>query len=299
MNSRFGGHYPVPRDQARRQMLVYIAAVGFFLAMLLVFLMVSRVGTTPPVVSPALAKEVKTPVSLQTVTLYTPASFINEGSKLSDFKFKEIYWPRNSVPDQAVHDLTEIKNMYAAASISRGTPILRTQLRKDRGSPTLPVAKGMRAVAIGVDATSGVEGWAFAGTRVDVSLTYKREGKYRSKIIISNARVLSKNGVADTVQSERRGTRTNSSRTVTLEVTPKGVLILQTAKQLGKLDLVMRNPIDPKAPKSEEVTQAEIYGEDSGPARRRSCDQGSIRIEGRSYISCDGKLHPVTEGYEP
>lgn len=110
-------------------------------------------------------------------------------------------------------------------------------------SQRLEVKSGKRAVSINVDARTGLEGHAKPGSLVDVALTWvNADGELKSCIIGQKARVLSYGGKTDiTVQT---GGAPRVEQTITLEVEPEEALKVITAKELGLLSLLMRDPGD-------------------------------------------------------
>ena len=304
MVSNFGRYsYPAlpgVRRASDRERLIFFAAAGLFafLAFTVIFVLNFKgrsdaSDTMPASIQPAAAV-------IGTVTLLAPDRYIKAGTKLSEISFREVYWPRDKVPPQAISDTSELRDFYASADIAEGTPLLRSHLTREAVGITLPLTPGNRAVSIEVDATAGVEGFALPGTKVDVVLTHPVDNNMVSQIIVQNARVLSYGGdptPQDQLTSQRgRGVVRETERTITLDVSPQDALKIQTARQLGKLSLMLRAPDDNKSPAVVEQSQNDIVPNSKpADARKKACaSAGSMRIEGKEYqIGCDGRLEEL------
>jgi pilus assembly protein CpaB len=305
MSTKFGRYYPaLGKKNNDRERLLFVAAAGLAFSLLVVLFIVFSFGSSSE------SKEASVPVNnsitsaIGTVTLLTPDRIIRAGTKLSEISFKEVYWPRNQVPDGAVRDIDEMKELFAKVDLQPGVPVQRSQLATEAVQTTLPVTPGNRAVAFEVDATAGIEGHVLPGTRVDVVLTYYEQGNLISKVIVQNARVLSYGG--DFTPVEKRSVVANSvrqtSRTITLDVAPKDALQITTARQLGRLSLIMRSAEDQKGIDKTDFSQDEI--DKSGRAREQrttgNCMKGTARMGDREYlVGCDGSLSEVLNPNEP
>lgn len=303
MGTKFGGSYSGVKG-SRREHLMFVAAAGLAFSLLVILLVVFNMKQkdAPPTSSDYSAVP---QMDVGTVTLYTSDSYIRAGSPLGEFQFREVYWPRSSVPEGAVLDLREFQGQFARTDIPTGTPIQRIHLTNQKvTTQSLDVTPGMRAVTIQVDAESGIEGFVRPGTRVDVVLTYMVDSNLTSKVIVQNVRVLSAGGESrvdsETVGEGRGRGKARSVPTVTLEASPADALKIQTSKQLGSLSLMMRAPEDEKAASVVEVGRAQIDGGLKRGSQRQNCNRGVMRIEGKEYmIDCDGSITEMTDYLEP
>lgn len=310
MSSKFGKQYPVLGTRtiisksSEREKLVFIAAAGLLFSLLVILFAVfsfredAGANQTGSNASPI-------PATVGTVTLLTPDRMVKASDPLSEVVFKEMYWPRNQVPEGAIRDVAELRGLYARVNLEPGSPVLRSQLsREPTARITLPLTPGNRAVSINVDETSGIEGHALPGTRVDVVLTYYEQGQLTTKVIVQNARVLSFGGDTTTVQQRQNlpgATRVQKS-TVTLDVVPKDALAIRTAQQLGKLALIMRAPEDDKTAVADQFAQGDFSDQkNKGQSQKqRACTRGKMRIDGKEYVvECDGSISQVLNSDEP
>jgi len=224
---------------------------------------------------------------------------------LSEVRFKEVFWPRSQVPNEAIRDISELQNLYAKVDLSPGVPIQRMHLSREGLLSSLALTPRNRAVSIEVDETAGLEGHALPGTKVDVVLTFQEEGQLISKVIVQNARVLSYGGDTSTAADrselaggEMRGRRT--SRTITLDVSPKDALQITTARQLGRLSLIMRSADDDTGSPILEIDQADLAQNKQVKRNPNSCKSGRMKMGDREYVvDCDGSISQVMDPNEP
>jgi pilus assembly protein CpaB len=236
----------------QRERLFVIGGGTLLFALITVGLMIVYSNQTVQAGSPAVAQR---PVSEETVfdsvVLVVPAENIPQGAKLSAASLREITWPRDGIPEGAVRDMKDAREMFAKASLAANQPIPRSALSASplqQGiSDLLP--PGHRAVTIEVDATSGVEGWATAGAHVDVLLTYldQSDNTTKTRVAVENAVVLSFNGIATAPTSTENSGSIKSASTVTLAVSFDDSLKMQTARAMGRISLSLRNEVDGKS----------------------------------------------------
>ena len=130
---------------------------------------------------------------------------------------------------------------------------------------------GKRAVAIPVDATSGVAGFVFPGDSVDVLFTLKRtvagdgadeasEVRQFSQTLVTDVRVLA---IDQTVDSEDGSAKVG--RTATLQVTSRQAERLALALDMGTLSLSLRSLSRMEADLSS-LTRPKAVAEDAGTA---------------------------------
>jgi len=306
MNTKFGRYTPALSNRSNdRDRLLFIAAAGLAFSLLIILVIVfnfrsdanARTAATPEVAPPVAA-------NLGTISLLTPERAVRAGTKLNEVRFKEVLWPRNQVPEEAVRDMSEVQNMYAKSDLSPGIPLQRSHLSREGFMSSLALTPRNRAVSIEVDETSGLEGHALPGTKVDIILTFTEGGQLTSKVIVQNARVLSYGGDTSTaadrsaVASDLRVRRT--SRTITLDVTPKDALQITTARQLGRLSLIMRSNDDDLGSPVLELDEGAIAHNKQERRNTNSCKSGRMRMGNREYVvDCDGSISQVVDPNEP
>jgi pilus assembly protein CpaB len=103
---------------------------------------------------------------------------------------------------------------------------------------------GYRAIAIRVDATSGVSGLVFPGDRIDIILTHvisdnsgeSTVERRASETVLQNVRVL-----AIDQRVDESGTEPTYAKNFTLEVIPKQAEMLSVVRELGGLSISLRS----------------------------------------------------------
>ena len=128
----------------------------------------------------------------------------------------------------------------------------------------------------------GVAGFALPGTFVDIMVNTQEEGAKRdsdhsvSKIVLERILVL-----AVAQEADRDDTKPKVVNAVTLEVTPEQAEMLDLARSVGTLSLVLRNQGDPDAASTAGATKAKLPGRRQGRRRRRAAQAGAALARGR------------------
>ncbi|MBP1807141.1 Flp pilus assembly protein CpaB [Rubellimicrobium aerolatum] len=137
-------------------------------------------------------------------------------------------------------------------------PVLASKVTEPGADAGLPqrLARGMRAFAIRVDATSGVSGFLRPGDRVDVYWTGDagRAGQV-TRLIEPGVRL-----VAIDQSSDDTATRVGVASNVTVEATPGQVARLAQAQATGDLSLSLVGLADATAAAAIEVDQRALLG---------------------------------------
>lgn len=286
--------------KSERDRLLFVAAAGLAFALLVIMVVLISYKSNIE------ATKTETPLNsmpnLGTVKILVPERVVKVGEKLEDIPMKEVNWQRSSVPQGAIFDRLELKGQYARAVLGANQPIERTNITNQPVQVTLPVTPGNRAVTIDVDATSGLEGLALPGTRVDVVLTYMQNEQLTSRVIVQNARILSAGGDTKTASErapfERVGIGAYQARTITLDVSPRDALSITTSRQAGRLSLIMRSAEDNSTADSVQIDINNITGGPSEQTKKKNqsgnCVRGHFKSNGQEYqINCDGTMVTV------
>lgn len=302
MVSRFGrSHSPLRPGGANREKLLFILAAAFAFSIMLTIAIAFKLKKSADNDNNS-ATVVSVQDNVGTVKLLAPERRIKAGTKLSDVRLLDMYWPISQVPSGAIRDVNELKTLYAKNDLPAGIPLQKKHLTTQPHRIGLSVSPGNRAVAINIDAQTAIEYHVEPGTHVDVVLTYHdAQRELTSKVIVQNARVLSLGGDTARNSDQSKMFQNNRSRqrskTVTLDVAPEDALKITTSMQLGKLSLMMRSMDDEEALIKTELPKAAIDGDDREPTQNqpRCRDKGRIRIAGKGdfIIGCDGQFIPV------
>lgn len=185
---------------------------------------------------------------------------INMGQKLTSNMFKLIDWPANSTLPESFSDLKKLEGRVTKSSLQVGEPVLATKLAPEgsQGGLSAVIAEGKRAITVRVNDVVGVAGFALPGNFVDVIVnTKKEEGggnnkttKDISKIVLERILVL-----AVAQEAGRDETAPKVVNAVTLEVTPEQAEMIDLARSIGDLSLVLRNQADIQNAKTEGMTK--------------------------------------------
>lgn len=149
--------------------------------------------------------------------------------------------------------------------ITAGQPITQGSLVRpgERGFLAAALAPGMRAITVGVSATSGVAGFVFPGDRVDIVLTHEVAGGGDgtplrvSETIIRNIRVLATDQRLSARDEEGNQVATPIA-TVTLEATPRIAEKIAVAQTIGQLSLSLRSLADSNAELERAIASGEV-----------------------------------------
>lgn len=188
------------------------------------------------------------------------------GSALGPDMVQLVPWPNESRPEGSFTDATPLRGRVTLAGLQKGEPILLKRLAPEgsKGGLNAIVAPGKRAIAVRVNDVVGVAGFALPGTYVDVLVNTQtapgREGQGQpaeaiSKIVLERILVLA---VAQDV--ERDATKPQVANAVTLEVTPEQAELLDLARSVGSLSLVLRNQSEQAAAGTGGVTKDALLG---------------------------------------
>lgn len=165
------------------------------------------------------------------------------GTKVEERHLKFLKLPEDSLPENAFPDFDSVLGQVARNDVDRGQILLQTRFAEHGSGSTLAalVQNNMRAVTVRVDDVVGVAGFLLPGNRVDVlsSRTDISTKRAVTDTVLGNIKVLAVDQTASTVQNEPL-----IVRAVTLEVTPAQSLILLKAKEEGRIQLTLRNPLD-------------------------------------------------------
>ena len=194
--------------------------------------------------------------------------------------------------------VTSIAPALPPAAVVKAPDALVAPAHEDNGL-NLALVRGFRAIALDVDATSGLEGHALPGSRVDVTLTSNRTGENVTTVLVENARVLSYGGDTRSLEQQRSqvsGLRVapSISRTITLEVKPIDALQIENARSLGRLGLLMRAPGDIEAVQRTEVSATDVGNKHNQRSPSKRCSNGHATFNGAEIvIGCDGEISRV------
>ncbi len=148
------------------------------------------------------------------------------------------------------------------STLYEGEPIIVTRLAKPGagGGLAATIPPGMRACAVKVDQVVGMAGFVTPGMRVDVLILGSPPGGATAdgakvKTVLQNVEVLS---AGQNIQKDASG-KPVEVQVVSLLVSPEQAEILSLASNESKIQLVLRNPLDTEASKTDGSTMASLF----------------------------------------
>ena len=142
----------------------------------------------------------------------------------------------------------ELSGAMVRRSLSAGEPVRSSDVMRpgDHGFLSAVLGAGMRAVTVGVDATTGAAGLIWPGDRVDLILIQSLQDgalpigrRVAAETVLSDVRVIAID--QQLVQGAEANGSDTQARTVTLEVTQEQAERVSVATRLGKLSLSVRS----------------------------------------------------------
>src|SRR5579863_2264726 len=195
-------------------------------------------------------------------TIVVAAGPIAFGTELTKENTKEIPWNTAVLPEgvfASKSDLLEHGRRTALAMIARNEPILRSKITAPNQPATLSsmLTPGKRAVTVRVDDVRGVAGFIQPGDLVDVVLirteAESKNNQSYSDIILQAAKVIA----IDQITGERTDKPT-VAKAVTLEVAPEDAQKILLATNIGRLSLILRQPVESRADHVQRVTAQDL-----------------------------------------
>ncbi|WFL78045.1 Flp pilus assembly protein CpaB [Altererythrobacter arenosus] len=179
-------------------------------------------------------------------------------------------WPEELVQDayfiDGESDVSQLVGTVVRHQITAGEPVTQGSLVKpgDRGFLAAALGPGMRAVTVPVSVKTGVAGFVFPGDRVDLVLTQTIKGGGEgtplkaAETIFRNLRVLATDQRVEGKTNKKGQSVAKTSRTVTLEVTPKLAERVLVAQTLGQISLVLRSIADNQAELEKAIATGDV-----------------------------------------
>jgi pilus assembly protein CpaB len=185
--------------------------------------------------------------SSETVQVWAASTDIPRGVAITKEMLKPIAYPASLVPAGAFRQQSELLGRVPRIDAPAGLPLLADMLLPPGTPAGVHVPAGLRAVAVKIDESSGVDFHLEPGSRVDVVGYFQIQEQGRrdtiARTLIENVEVAAVGAKISPVGGEEaKGTR--QARAVTLLVKPDQVPILHLAEQRGKIKLSLRGRED-------------------------------------------------------
>ncbi|MEZ4415821.1 MAG: Flp pilus assembly protein CpaB [Gemmatimonadota bacterium] len=181
---------------------------------------------------------------------------------------KLVSWPQGDAPAGYALSPAEVVGRGVIVSIRANEPLMSTKLaNREAGSGlAITIPAGKRAMSVKVDDVIAVSGWATPGTRVDVVATLDQAAQVeepRTQLVLQNIEVLA---AGQTTERDFRG-EPKSVPVVTLLVDPSEAEKLTLATTKGRIQLVLRNPLDLELAETEGTSTGTLLPSSKRPTR--------------------------------
>lgn len=202
---------------------------------------------------------------------------LEPGAVLQVDSVKLVDWPVGPLPQGVVQDLNATQGRVLRTALYRDEPVMEVKLAAHGAKAGLSavIAPGRRAMTVKVNEVVGVAGFALPGSHVDVMVHTVREDATGKPALPVSRIVLERILVLAVAQESRRDEeRPKLANAVTLEVTPDQAELLDVARSVGQLSLVLRSPADAQLSSTSGKAKPDLWGGESvaasspGPALR-------------------------------
>ena len=186
------------------------------------------------------------------------------GSAITPEMVRLVEWPQANLPPGNFGEVEKLHGRVVTGTVQRGEPLIEARLAVagTKGGLSAVVPQGKRAMTVRVNDVVGVAGFALPGTFVDVMVNTQTEGSKAndrdrtiSKIVLDRILVL-----AVAQEADRDSTKPKVVNAVTLEVTPPQAELLDLARSVGTLSLVLRNQSESAAATTLGATKEMLLG---------------------------------------
>ena len=194
------------------------------------------------------------------VDVVVAANDIQIGAKIADRDLKVVKYPPEDLPPRVFHTKTSALGRGTVLPIGKGEFVVPDKLAAENAGAGLStlIAVGMRAEAVRVNDVTAVAGFVVPGTRVDVLVTGNPTGSSepQTMTVLQDVAVL-----ATGQRTERSATgEPQNASVVTLLVSPEESEKLALASQEGRIQLVLRNPLDTNQEKAAAIRKRSLFG---------------------------------------
>jgi len=186
------------------------------------------------------------------------------GTKVEGRHLSTITLPRSAHVGDHYDKADDVIGLIALQKVISGEILLKERFADRSAGSTLAaiVKPDMRAVTVRVDDVIGVAGFLMPGNHVDVVAARMENQRAETRTVLRNLNVLAVDQTAS--QDKDQPVVVHA---VTLEVTPKQAEVLVKAREEGRIQLTLRNPMDKSATKDDSDLVAETTPA-KGPVRK-------------------------------
>ena len=186
----------------------------------------------------------KGPATAPGTDVIVAADDIQVGARIEDHDVRIAHFPSAGLPNGTYAKKSQVMGRGVVTLINKGEFILPSKLAQENAGAGLPslIPPGMRAVSVRVNEVVSVAGFVGPGTRVDVLLTGTPAGSSETQTttVLQNVAVIAS---GHTLERNANGEAQNTP-VITLLTSPEDAERLTLASMEGKIQLVLRNPLD-------------------------------------------------------
>lgn len=189
------------------------------------------------------AKWVSNRGKVATTGVVVAAQDIEVGTRLTSKMLQVVEWPTTAPLKDSFNSPDKLADRVVNTQVLRGEPVVASKLAPpgEKGGLSAVLEDGKRAVTVKVNEIVGVAGFALPGNYVDVMVNTPDESNNAvSKIVLERILVLA---VAQDT-STGADAKPRVVNAVTLEVTPEQAEMIDLARSVGSLSLVLRSQVD-------------------------------------------------------
>jgi pilus assembly protein CpaB len=188
----------------------------------------------------------KTAQARSTVQIVVAASDLPVGATLSSKDLTQVDWFSDTLPTGAFTKPDAVLGRPVLYPLVAKQPVLERDLGVEGAGVGLAgkIPEGMRATAVRSNEISGVAGFLYPGSHVDVLVTFTPPGGNMpaTQTVLQNVQVLT---AGQTIEPDPQG-KPHTVNVVTVLVTPENSQRLQLASAQGNIQFVLRSGADQK-----------------------------------------------------
>ncbi|MGC2172719.1 MAG: Flp pilus assembly protein CpaB [Candidatus Sulfotelmatobacter sp.] len=188
------------------------------------------------------------------------------GSRVEERDVRAVRYPASALPAGTYSSRSKVLGRGVILPIAKGEFILPGKLAPENAGAGLPslIPPGMRAVSVRVNEVVSVAGFVGPGTRVDVLLTGTPDGSSESQTttVLQNVAVIAS---GHTLERNASGEAQNTP-VITFLTSPEDAERLTLASSQGKIQLVLRNPLDTHQDTVDAANARGLYQGGTAPA---------------------------------
>lgn len=193
------------------------------------------------------------------IDVVVAANDIQVGARIEEHDVRLVKYPASALPAGTPSKRSQVLGRGVILPIARGEFILPSKLAPENAGSGLPslIPPGMRAVSVRVNEVVSVAGFVGPGTRVDVLLTGTPGGSSepQTTTVLQNVAVIAS---GHTLERNAAGEAQNTP-VITFLASPEDAERLTLASAEGRIQLVLRNPLDTHQDRLEAANARGLY----------------------------------------